>query len=160
MGKETGSAIMRVVARYESSWTTSSVILSEYTAAVAGAFNEWVVLSWATVIYANSALRQSMMSDGWHHLDILFAVVAFLAVDMVDLLALGKSASDLCFSHKTMLINIAANIGKMMAGHPQNHIPIRSNRSTAAPIRILFPWIYNSHVFRVALSQPAFQAGW
>lgn len=78
-----------------------------------------------------------MVGSRWEHFDILWAVIVSFTIDMVDLFAFMKAATQCPLCNDPVLIRITAHIRQMVV-HPYSHqyISMLCYNSPATPIRI------------------------
>lgn len=96
------------------------------------------------------SMENSMFGNGGHYLNVFRSIIGLLFVQVVNDLAREQWSPEFLFRYQTMLIYITAHVCQPVAGHSKNHIAIRSNRTSSAPIWISFTRMNNAHTFRVA----------
>lgn len=80
------------------------------------------------------SMRRPVVVVRRHDLKILGPVVKSVAVDVVNDLAAFEASSERVLRNDAMLVDIAAHVGKMMLGHPDERISRRRNRAPASPV--------------------------
>lgn len=138
-----------IVAADESPGTPISIEQWQLGSTATSAVDQGVVFAGVSKsALATSVFNGVIMARGFDF-QIFGAVIALIAVAMVNLLAALKGAPDHLFGDQSMLIHIAPAVRLGMTGALDQPIPVGCARATAFPIRVSVTRMYDAHAFRI-----------
>jgi len=139
-----------VMTAQEVAGSAPTVKAGEMAPASAGAGDGWIRFSLDAMGVVPAALCLSVRGQRRYDGDVLRPVVRFVPVEMMHLLPKGQTSANGLLSDQAMLVNVAPNVGEMVARHLDEHVAIRGDCPAALPVRVSRAWMNDSHGHRIA----------